>query len=241
MCLAGGYTTKRHGRFPVPLESATGTVYHLDQLTAHWPELAAHDGPSTIPSLDMTGVELKRGNIKALIARANKTLPDLARRELNGRGTAATTSEACYRVIYGLVWVGFPDDEIGALIAYWHDTGTLSWGSKEGKGLKAKTDDICRCIAKSVAKITAERARSGKTLHRVATRGATDLLPAPLAKPPVRKDRPQTITATTYFNWVYANLVGNVLLMTRAECAAEHHTSVKTIQRLEDALGLRRK
>lgn len=239
--LSGGYNTKRHDHFPVTLESASGTVYKVDQLTARWPELASRDDIGTFDALDIAAVELKRGNINALIARANKTLPDLARRELHGRGTAPTTSEARFRVIYGLVSVGFPDDEIGALLAYWHDTGALSWGSKEGKGLKIQTDDISRCIAKSVAKVTAERDRCGKTLNRIATRGATELPPAPLSKSTARKDRPQTITAAAYLDWVHANLVSGMLLMTRAECAAEHHTSVKTIQRLEDLLGLKRK
>jgi hypothetical protein len=83
----------------------------------------AAQGRAQSDDLDMALVEQRRGNIAVIEARVMKTLPGLARRELDHPDECPTYSEARYRVIGGLM--PLPNEEIAALIFYWGDTGKL--------------------------------------------------------------------------------------------------------------------
>ena len=220
--LAGGFNTKHHGRYPV--EVTIKAHPPLSVLAAHerWYTTSQATNGAT---LNLEAVELAHGNVGVLVERARRSLRQGTPAAVTlTQGNISDNSTARYSVIGGLVAVGFPDEEIAALIHYWSDNGPLAWGHLTGKAIKHRSDDIERVIGKHRAKMTYVQVRP--------THNATAMPTKPLAK---RSGRPQAnrkerMTAAHHLAWLQD---ASNRLFSRGEAAKAHGVSTKTVQRWE--------
>lgn len=236
----GGFNTKQHGRYPVHIEQASGQRAALADLRDVYPATPLRCQPAT---QNWALIESQQRDIHPLVERARRTLSPYAKATLKEPDSAPSYSEARYRVIYGLVAVGFPDDEIAALIWVWSDKGHLPWSHLEGKSRTAQATDIERCIAKSRAALAAK----GRIITITPTRGyqpgqdappLLDVLNAP-DRPgtiPIPAHKAQRRTTADLWAWYEEQASNNTVFAQLGDIAAALGCSEGTIKRLEKQL-----
>ncbi len=144
---------------------------------------------------------------------------------LTGAEPVTDDSQARYNVIRGLMFVGYDDPEIIALALHF-----CAWG-RHGQALYA---DIVRCIFKENIKQPDRR-----IYKRPIPRGAPPAVAAAMqpGTPKKERGRPQRLTAEGLFQWYLSQLdAGDLVLLTRAEVAAELKVSAALIEKLEREL-----
>ncbi len=235
--VAGTYNTKqKYGEpFAVRLVAGSGKIYSTDELLDRWPAVVGPRAEGDT-DLDWSNVALQCGNLDRLLSpdgMPRRTKPGtFTHRVLTGDAVVPDRSVRRYMVCKGLVRVGYPDDEIAAILQ------TLcNYGHSKEKGADWLKTDIASCITKS----RDEWAQAGITITVTPSHGGLTQPAAPVDDTPrksrARKDRPQRITTLDYYNDVcrLADAMGRINA-TRAEQAARYNVSVATIARIEHEL-----
>ncbi len=235
--IAGTHNTKRqYGTpFAVRLQAGSGQTYSTETLLARWPA-AVVPATNDDTAIDWQNVALQRGNLERLVNAAGiprRLKPGtFSYRVLTGEATVPDRSTRRFMACKGLVRVGYPDDEIAAILQ-----AICDYGHSAEKGVAWLNADIARCIAKS----RDEWAQAGVTITIAPSHGGLTQPAAPIDDTPrksrARKDRPQRITALDYYEDVcrLTDAMGRINA-TRAEQAARYNVSVATIARIEHEL-----
>ena len=217
--VAGGFNSKAQSgernseNHQVRLVWLNDSVISPEELCACWPDVVGGLDGGEVTEIAEPRIEMALGNIDAHRERARRTVKptSIAAMTLKDPASAPTPSEARYRVVYGLVSVGFLDHEIAALILYWTERETLPRGKQ--RSVRSLVEDVARCIRKALPKIEESLAARGRTLERRPTGGGYQRSSAPLRRPRVRVGL-QHLSAGEYLAWVHAHATDGVLAMT---------------------------
>lgn len=235
--------TKHHKRYPVTLEYCDGPRYTPDQLREAFPVL-----PATV---DSTPIEADSETVKTYLANLDQLVsPEGIPWRLQDRTCAQThqiligkvrfakkdnpavqdASLLRHAVIKGLLYVGYDDDAITAMMIHYGNFERLGGDSSKG------SHDIRADIARILGKLRADPglAHIKPTTVLVTAPKPAQCLPDVPRKTRARKDRPQRVTPDDYLAWCHATMdAAGQLHKTRKEAAAELGISVPTVDRLE--------
>jgi hypothetical protein len=236
--IPGTLNTKQGQNWRVRLAHTCAGDIDLAQLAQRWP--AADVISST------GGVELAESDVSAAleqIATLRKVAHErlkptsLAYRTLTGKDHPPSQSEARYRVIYGLVTVGFANVEIAALIWHWSSTDGLScltWGHLQKRATADRLTDIARCISK--VRATLVKKGQAVTIRPALKQRSTLTFRRTLQQPRARDDRPVRLTGSGLLTWLDAERAGDRVVCTQQDIAAAFSCSVPTVKRVEAVL-----
>ncbi len=234
--IAGTHNTKRKcgEPFPIRLAQSQGPRHNPDKLLERWPATVERVHSDT--SVNWHDVALQRGNLERLLNADHmprRLSPKaFAHRVLTGDVVTLDRSLRRFWVCKGLAGVGYPDDEIAAILEELCD-----YGHTAEKGADWLREDITRCIAES----RKQWADEGRVITITPSHGGLTQPAAPINDTPrksrARKDRPQRITTLAYYEDV-CRLADAMQCVnaTRAEQAARYSVSIATIARIEHEL-----
>jgi hypothetical protein len=224
------FNTKRGGRFPVQLVTASGPRYTVEQLAEAWPKLARPALAEVL--IDERRVGFWLGNITYLLDQEG-----LPRRVRNPKARArfarpdewaGDTSAYRYTIAKSLVMHGFPDDEAAALLLHFCAAGS------ERKGGAWLVADVQRCLMIVRQNVTPYHGIRPTSLSAK----AQARLPQPLPNhEPRRKGRPIACTAARLLAF-YRDRADTPThcMMSRAEVCEALNISAGVLGRLERQL-----